>query len=114
VVQGRGFLGDAKRIYADRNSAHTMRANQLRLWFASMGYVLICALRRIGLKHTHRQRLVRHHPPQAVQDRRAGANQRAPHQARYAFGLSLPGRVQCRLRTRRRCSGLTNQKAQRK
>src|SRR5204862_1342276 len=38
-------------LYADRNSAHTMRANQLRLWFASMAYVLICALRRIGLKH---------------------------------------------------------------
>ena len=37
---------------ADRTSAHTMRAKQLRLWFASMGYVLICALRRIGLKHT--------------------------------------------------------------
>ena len=29
-----------------------MRANQLRLWFASMAYVLICALRRIGLPHT--------------------------------------------------------------
>ena len=39
-------------LYADRTSAHTMRANPLRLWFASMGYVLICALRRIGLKHT--------------------------------------------------------------
>jgi len=39
-------------LYADRTSAHTMRANQLRLWFASMGYVLICALRRIGLAHT--------------------------------------------------------------
>ena len=39
-------------LYADRTTAHTMRANQLRLWFASMGYVLICALRRIGLKHT--------------------------------------------------------------
>jgi hypothetical protein len=39
-------------LYADRTSAHTMRANQLRLWFAAMGYVLICALRRIGLKHT--------------------------------------------------------------
>jgi Transposase DDE domain group 1 len=37
---------------ADRTSAHTMHANQLRLWFASMGYVLICALRRIGLRHT--------------------------------------------------------------
>lgn len=39
-------------LYADRTSAHTMRANQLRLWFASMAYVLISALRRIGLKHT--------------------------------------------------------------
>jgi hypothetical protein len=39
-------------LYADRSSAHTMRANQLRLWFASMAYVLDCALRRIGLKHT--------------------------------------------------------------
>jgi hypothetical protein len=39
-------------LYADRTSAHTMRANQLRLWFASMAYMLICALRRIGLVHT--------------------------------------------------------------
>lgn len=30
-------------LYADRTSAATMRANQLRLWFASMAYVLICA-----------------------------------------------------------------------
>jgi hypothetical protein len=29
-----------------------MRANQLRLWFASMAYVLLCALRRIALQHT--------------------------------------------------------------
>ena len=39
-------------LFADRTSSHTMRANQLRLWFASMAYVLISALRRIGLKHT--------------------------------------------------------------
>jgi hypothetical protein len=39
-------------LFADRTSSHTMRANQLRLWFASMAYVLICALRRIGLVHT--------------------------------------------------------------
>jgi hypothetical protein len=39
-------------LYADRTSAQTMRANQLRLWFASMAYVLICALRRIGLVDT--------------------------------------------------------------
>jgi Transposase DDE domain group 1 len=39
-------------LYADRTSAATMRANQLRLWFHSMAYVLLCALRRIGLHDT--------------------------------------------------------------
>lgn len=39
-------------LFADRTSAASMRANQLRLWFASMAYVLLCALRRIGLQHT--------------------------------------------------------------
>jgi Transposase DDE domain group 1 len=39
-------------LFADRTSAATMLANQLRLWFASMAYVLICALRRIGLANT--------------------------------------------------------------
>jgi Transposase DDE domain group 1 len=39
-------------LYADRTSAATMRANQLRLWFHSMAYVLMCALRRIGLHDT--------------------------------------------------------------
>jgi DDE family transposase len=39
-------------LFADRTSTATMRANQLRLWFASMAYVLLCALRRIGLRHT--------------------------------------------------------------
>jgi Transposase DDE domain group 1 len=29
-------------LYADRTSTATMRANQLRLWFASMAYVLLC------------------------------------------------------------------------
>jgi hypothetical protein len=39
-------------LFADRTSAATMRANQLRPWFAAMAYVLLCALRRIGLVHT--------------------------------------------------------------
>jgi hypothetical protein len=39
-------------LFADRTSAATMRANQLRLWFASMAYVLLCALRRIALQQT--------------------------------------------------------------
>jgi hypothetical protein len=39
-------------MFADRTSAATMRANQLRLWFASFAYVLLEALRRIGLRFT--------------------------------------------------------------
>src|SRR5215213_6563473 len=46
IKEGQGDL------FADRTSAASMRANQLRLWFASMAYVLLCALRRIGLAHT--------------------------------------------------------------
>ena len=39
-------------LFADRTSAATMRANQLRLWFASFAYVLLSALRRLALRHT--------------------------------------------------------------
>ena len=39
-------------LYADRTSAATMRANQQRLWFASLAYVLMEAVRRLGLKGT--------------------------------------------------------------
>ena len=39
-------------LFADRTSTATMRANQFRLWLASFAYVLICAIRRVGLAHT--------------------------------------------------------------
>jgi Transposase DDE domain group 1 len=39
-------------LYADRTSAATMRANQIRLWFASLAYVLIEAVRRLALAGT--------------------------------------------------------------
>jgi hypothetical protein len=39
-------------LFADRTSTATIRANQLRLWFASMAYVLLSSLRRIALKQT--------------------------------------------------------------
>ena len=78
-------------LYADRTSTATMRANQLRLWFHSMAYVLLCALRRIGLHDTDFARChLRHHPSQAPQDRRARAHQRPSHQDRH--GVSLSGR----------------------
>lgn len=39
-------------LFADRTSAGSMRANQLRLWFSSIAYVLMQALRRLALQHT--------------------------------------------------------------
>jgi hypothetical protein len=39
-------------LFADRVSSETMQANQLRLYFSAMAYVLVCGLRRLGLKGT--------------------------------------------------------------
>jgi hypothetical protein len=39
-------------MFADRTSAATMRANQLRLYLSSAAYILMHALRRLGLKDT--------------------------------------------------------------
>jgi len=39
-------------LFSDRLSTETLRANQLRLYFSSLAYVLIHALRRIGLRGT--------------------------------------------------------------
>src|SRR5690242_6852928 len=46
-IGGRGEMENRIKecqldLFADRTSAATMRANQLRLWFASMAYVLLC------------------------------------------------------------------------
>ncbi len=101
-------------LYADRTSTATMRANQLRLWFASMAYVLLCALRRIGLaRHQVGERHLRHHPAQAAQDRRPRAHQCPPHQDRHGVGLSGRPNLGYRRRpprargARARLSGLT-------
>ncbi len=39
-------------LFSDRTSSATMRANQLRLWFSALAYVLVQALRRIALPGT--------------------------------------------------------------
>jgi hypothetical protein len=39
-------------LFADRTSAATMRANQIRLFFSSIAYTLLGALRRLGLSGT--------------------------------------------------------------
>jgi hypothetical protein len=39
-------------LFADRASAETMRANQLRLYLSTMAYILVSGLRPLGLKTT--------------------------------------------------------------
>ena len=39
-------------LFADRVSAATIRANQLRLYLSVMAYSLVCGLRRLGLRAT--------------------------------------------------------------
>jgi hypothetical protein len=39
-------------LYADRTSSETMRANQLRLWFSTLAYLLVNQVRRVGLVGT--------------------------------------------------------------
>jgi len=45
-------IGEQFEMFADRASSATLQANQLRLWFSAMGYVLVDTLRRVGLRHT--------------------------------------------------------------
>lgn len=49
------FFSSAKEqftLFADRVSAESIRANQLRLYLSAMAYLLVCGLRRWGLKAT--------------------------------------------------------------
>ena len=39
-------------LFADRTSAATLRANQIRLWFSALAYTLVQTVRRVGLAHT--------------------------------------------------------------
>lgn len=39
-------------LYADRTSTHTLAANQLRLWFSTLAYLLMNQLRQVGLAGT--------------------------------------------------------------
>ena len=53
---GRGDMENRVKeqysLFADRVSAETMRANQMRLYLSVMAYVLVSGLRRLGLKGT--------------------------------------------------------------
>ncbi|WP_185332930.1 transposase, partial [Acetobacter pasteurianus] len=39
-------------LFSDRTSSHTIRANQLRLWFSAAAYVLLIALQKMALGQT--------------------------------------------------------------
>ena len=83
-------------LFADRTPAPTMRANQLRLWLASFAYVLMCAVRRIGLAGTKLAACdLRHHPAEAAQDRRSRHHQRPAREARVRLRLSRTARSSC-------------------
>lgn len=43
-------------LFADRTSTHEMRSNQLRLWFSSVTYTLMNALRDLGMAKTEMAR----------------------------------------------------------
>jgi len=45
-------VGEQFELFADRASSATMQANQLRMWFSAMAYVLVDTLRRVGLRHS--------------------------------------------------------------
>jgi hypothetical protein len=84
-------------VIADRTSSHTMRANQFRLWFASMAYVLLTALRRIALVHTQfaratcgsiRIRLLKIGALVTVSVRRIKIAMNSAHPGRHEFALA--------------------------
>lgn len=57
VYCGRGNMENRIKqqqldLFADRTSAESMRANQLRLWFSTLAYLLVNQLRRVGLAGT--------------------------------------------------------------
>jgi hypothetical protein len=63
----------AVQLVADRVSAETMRANQLRLYLSVMAYVLVSGLRRLGFKSNRLCASASSHDPYEVaEDRRAG------------------------------------------
>ncbi len=52
VGEAENRIGEQFELFADRASSATMMANQLRMWFSAMAYVLVDTLRRVGLHFT--------------------------------------------------------------
>jgi len=93
-------------LLADRTSAASMRANQLRLWFASMagacpresGGAAGCLATDRARAYPPGEGHLRHAAAEAAEDRRAGEDHRPAHPHRYGLGLSLRRRVRHRPR----------------
>jgi hypothetical protein len=57
VYCGRGDMENRIKeqqlhLFADRTSTHNLRSNQLRLWFSTVAYILLRAIREFGLSNT--------------------------------------------------------------
>ena len=89
-------IGEQFELFADRASSATMEANQLRMWFSAMAYVLVDTASRRPATHPVRRRRRRDHPPQALEARGSGAHQRETHPLRHRLGMSQQGRVRAR------------------
>jgi hypothetical protein len=94
-------------LFGDRMPATTMRANQLRMWFSALAYVLMCAScwkHASGMtpdcarRHGPGAGDLRHHPAAPPEDRCAGHGLRAPRESRARHELSLARAVQHRPR----------------
>ena len=82
-------IGEQFELFADRASSATMQANQLRMSFSAMAYVLVDTLRRVGLRHSQfADAAVADNSAQAAEARGAGANQCAPHPLRHRLGMT--------------------------
>src|SRR6266567_4326351 len=52
-IRGRLLTNRVARAnFRIRVSSETMQANQMRMYLSAMAYVLVCGLRRLGLKNT--------------------------------------------------------------
>ena len=84
-------------LFADRTSAATMRANQLRLYLSSAAYMLMHALRRLGLKaDPPGSRSVSDDSLEAPEDRRPSPPHGPPRLDLHVGSLSLQRGLRCR------------------
>ena len=78
-------------LYADRTSTATMQANQLRLWFASMAYILLCPASHRTTSHPFRQGDLWYNSSQASQAWSRRWRQRPSDQIYDGSSLSIGG-----------------------